>query len=313
MSSAPNDGFLLAYFLSEKDPEGEQIRFAISVGAEPTSWIPIDQGRPVLRSSVGEQGVRDPFLVRDAANGRILLIATDLRVWPDNAWERAVRWGSRSVVIWETTDLIEWSAPRLVEVAPSTAGNAWAPKAYWSAPRECWLLFFASALYGSDAREDRQYQRMMVAETDDFCSFRPAAVYLDRGHDVIDSAFVEHRGRWHRFSADAAPCGDPLLGGAIFHERGHALDDPRYASVAAGLGRPELERGEGPAVATSLDGERVFLLIDEFGLRGYQLFESSDLDSGEWSHRDAALPAGARHGSLLAISSQEIDRLMAGT
>jgi hypothetical protein len=31
--------------------------------------------------------------------------------------------------VWEAADLVRWSAPGLVPVAPETAGNVWAPDA----------------------------------------------------------------------------------------------------------------------------------------------------------------------------------------
>ena len=64
--------------------------------------------------------------------------------------------------------------------------------------------------------------------------------------------------------------------------------------------------GEGPAVAADPVGGRWYLLADEFGHRGYQLFETDDLTTGRWDHvPEASLPLGARHGSLLTITASE--------
>lgn len=51
--------------------------------------------------------------------------------------------------------------------------------------------------------------------------------------------------------------------------------------------------------------------VDEFGLRGYQLFSTGDLATAEWEHLPGAdLPDGARHGSVLAITADERARLL---
>ncbi|MGG5173357.1 hypothetical protein ACQR35_14495 [Pseudarthrobacter sp. J1738] len=50
--------YLLAYFTSEAAENGEQLRFAVSNGTEPTSFIPIAGGEPALQSSLGEGGLR---------------------------------------------------------------------------------------------------------------------------------------------------------------------------------------------------------------------------------------------------------------
>jgi hypothetical protein len=314
-TSTSFDGYLLAYFRTELEEDGEAIRLAVSTWSRPDSWAVLNGDRPILRSEVGLRGARDPFLVRDERVGKFFVLATDLRTWPDHdaAWNRSLRHGSRALLVWESADLVTWSEARLVEVAPPAAGNVWAPKAFWSTARHCWLVFWASALFGDD--EDRtpgSYQRILVAETEDFSTFSKPRVHLDVGHDVIDLTFLQDGDAWYRFSANAhVPGGSPDLGNHIFEERGTALEDPDYAPLVIDIGKPELQRGEGPAAAPAIDGSGAFLLIDEFLLRGYQLFETRDLASGEWRHvPDAQLPPGARHGSLLAISAAERDRLL---
>ncbi|KQQ05593.1 MULTISPECIES: glycoside hydrolase family 43 protein [unclassified Rathayibacter] len=298
-------GFLLAYFLPGEREDGERVRLAVSEGATPESFLPLPIEVPVPR--VGERGARDPFLVRDAATDRFIMVATDLRTWPDGDWHRAVRRGSRSILVWHSSDLVDWSDASLHEVAPEAAGNAWAPKAYWSTERGCWLVFFSSGLFAPESdRRAAAHQRILVVETPDFAAFSPARVALDTGRDVIDAAFLERGDEWLRFTVEAESVGGVS---AITLARGPSLDGP-FETVRSGIGTPELAQGEGPAVASSPDGERTWLLIDEFGLRGYRVFVSDDPRSGAFEPvRGARLPADARHGSLLALDRDEADRL----
>lgn len=297
--------YLLSYFLTEEHG-GEDVRFAVSDGPTPYRFTPVAGGVPILRSPRGEGGTRDPFIVR--TEDGFVVIATDLRVGPDGDWKRTTRQGSRDIVVWHSPDLLTWSDPAYRTVAPEHAGNAWAPKAFYDRARETWLVFFASALYADgDDREAGSYQRILAVPTMDFDTFGEPEVVIDVGHDVIDATFLEHDGRWYRFSANAhAPGGLPHTGHHIFEEVGGSLTGDDFLPLAVDIGKDAMRQGEGPAVAADPGGGRWYLLADEFGYRGYQLFETDDLAAGTWSHvTDASLPPCARHGSLLAITSDE--------
>ncbi|WP_415854099.1 glycoside hydrolase family 43 protein [Sinomonas sp. G460-2] len=306
------DGFLLAYFGNGAQPDAEQVRIAVTPRRDPGTWLPLNGGRPVVRSDVGEHGVRDPFILRDGSRGRFVLLATDLRTYPDADWARAVRHGSRSIVVWDSTDLVHWSRPRLAAVAPAEAGNAWAPKAFWSGERNAWLVFFASAVYeGPDRREER-HQRILVAETRDFSRFSPASTYLDPGHDVIDATFLQWHDEFSRFTADSLTNRPGEEWRFVSQERGTALTSTDWAPVARDLGAGSQRHAEGPAPFAALDGGGAYLLLDEFELRGYQLYSSRSPHDAEWEHvASARLPEGARHGSVIPITAAERERLIA--
>lgn len=311
------DGFLLAYFQNGNGPDSEQVRFAVTTGREPDDWTAIAGGEPALVSDVGEGGVRDPFIARDPRTGSFVLIGTDLRTYPGEDWARAVRRGSRSIVVWTSEDLVSWTPPRLAEIAPETAGNAWAPKAFWSDEREAWLVFFAAALYpaalsptGSD-RTVQEHQRLLVTETRDFERFTPARTYLDPGHDIIDATFLQWRGEFLRFTADSLTDDPETRSAFVSQERGGALLPSNFRLVSRELGAGTQARAEGPAVFAALDGQAAYLLLDEFELRGYQLYRSTAPQVGAWQHQPAArLPEGARHGSVIPITAAERERLL---
>ena len=105
----------------------------------------IGGGNPILISDIGEMGARDPFLIRDVHNpSHFYLIATDLRIANGKGWDVAQYAGSRSLLIWESEDLIQWSKVRSVEIGVKEAGCVWAPEAIYDQKRESYLVFFAS-------------------------------------------------------------------------------------------------------------------------------------------------------------------------
>lgn len=308
--SDPATGWLLAYFTPDRR-DGEQVRFAVSAGPRPDDFRVLAGGAPVLRSDIGEKGARDPFLVRHASGFTVL--ATDLRTHDDDDWHRTTRHGSRSLLTWHSPDLTGWTAPHLIEVAPLEAGNAWAPKAFYDDEAHLWRVFWASATYDADSdRAAGSHQRILTATTRDFTRFGPPRVHLDPGHDVIDLTFARVNGHLYRFSANAMSTDpDRTIGSHILLEHGQHLLDPSFEVLAVDVGKPELERGEGPAVAVAHDGNECYLLIDEFTGRGYTLFSTPDpREQGFQPVPGARLPPHARHGSLLAITDAERDRLV---
>jgi hypothetical protein len=309
-------GYVFAYFTSADDDDGEQVRFARSAGADPLEWDILNSGRPVLRSNVGEKGVRDPFLLRAAGlpgeQAKYYLLATDLRIagrGPRTAWADSIRAGSRSIVVWKSQDLLSWSEPRLVGIAPPDAVNAWAPEATFDPATGTYLVYWASTLQAPGGGEaPNSYHRMFCAKTADFTTFSAPRVWVDKGWSVIDCTVVYADGYFYRFSKDelSADSSSPDAR-HITVERSEVLDSTRYDMVATGLGRNHLAHGEGPIVVRG--GQQWFLFIDEFGLRRYTVFVSDSLAAGKWAPVSAKLPAGASHGSILALSRGEWDRL----
>jgi hypothetical protein len=307
----PAEAFLFAYFCPEGAPDGEQVRFAVSEPGDPLHYQPLNAGAPLLVSNVGERGVRDPFLVRSRLTGKFHLLATDLRAHGGD-WERAVRHGSRSILVWDSADLVDWTGPRLIELMGPNAGNTWAPEAFFDAESGSYVVFWASSLYQDSGHADTSYHRMIYSTTRDFVTFSEPAVYLDRGHSVIDSTMIEHAGHIYRFTKDERErSGSGPHSKFIFQERGESALDPAYVPVREGIGGGAMEHGEGPIVLQAPDGAGWYLFLDEFGLRGYVAFHSSDIAAGTWEPvEDALLPPGARHGSVLPITLAERERLL---
>lgn len=309
-----NTSYLFAYFRGEGIENGEQVYFAVSHPDRPLDFTELNGNQPVLVSGVGEGGVRDPYLVRNQLTGEFHLLATNLRIFASESWEDAIQHGSRSLVVWDSPDLIQWSPARLVDVAPPAAGCTWAPEAVFDSASGQYAVVWASTLYDDDLKhQGESHLRILASHTADFRTFSDAAVYFDPGYSVIDTTFIEHEGSVHRFSKDERPASENNpYGKYVFHERGTGVFADDFQLVQDGLGAGILSHGEGPAIVRSPDGQRWFLLIDEFSGRGYAAFESDDLDAGQWRPaQNAQLPAGARHGSLLPITHEERAQLLA--
>jgi hypothetical protein len=317
-AAAPFRGYLFVYFTGEGTANGEQIYVAASRGNDPLRFDELNNRQPVLTSTLGERGVRDPFIIRSPRGDRFFLIATDLRIFGNGDWDRAQRHGSRSIMVWESRDLVHWSNQRSVQVSPPTAGNTWAPEAFWDASRGVYVVFWASKLYAASDPDHtgENYNRMLYATTTDFVTFSEPHVWLDPGHSVIDSTLIQHQGTFYRFTKDERdPSSSSPCAKFITEEKSTDILDPTYDLVAECVGRatassPGVSRGEGPAVFKSNTGNKWYLFIDEFGGRGYVPFETTDLASGRWTMSAGfQLPASPRHGTVLPVTQAEHNRI----
>jgi beta-xylosidase len=310
-------GYLFAYFTGEGTADGEQIRYALSRGNDPLHWRELNQGKPVLTSTIGEKGLRDPFVIRSPKGDKFYLIATDLRMYQNSSgsWDDVQRHGSKSIMIWESTDLVHWTDQRLVKVAPDNAGNTWAPEAYWDDSLGEYVVFWASKLYADDdpGHTGSTYNKMLYATTKDFRTFSEPKVWDDPGYSVIDSTVVKYKGTYYRYTKDerdptsSSPCAKFITG-----EKSTSLTSTKYDLVADCIGSGAMDRGEGPTVFKSNTEKKWYLFIDEYGGRGYVPFETTDLDSGRWTpSTNYQLPASPRHGTVLPVTQAEYDRLLA--
>ncbi|WP_277208793.1 family 43 glycosylhydrolase [Isoptericola croceus] len=333
VSTAETDlaAYVFPYFAGERSADDEKIYLAVSESDEPTAWQTLNAGEPVLESTLGTEGLRDPFIIRAPEDDTYYLIATDLQIYGGGNFGRAQETGSRSLMVWESTDLVNWSDQREAEIAPENAGNLWAPEAYWDEAHQEFLVFWASALYPDDvAPEDRRiassYQRMMYATTTDFVEFSEPEVWIDMprgaGRGMIDSTIVEEDGTYYRFTKDEADMTVRQESSDDLRLTQGVSDGDGWDLIAEriGVGEPNpwggtFTSGEGPTVFPSLTDDRWYMMIDQpsyHGGQGYLLFESDDLTSGEWtSVPDAELPRSPRHGTVIPITAAEQAALLA--
>jgi hypothetical protein len=301
-------GYLFAYMTGEGSANGEQVYFALSNGDNPLSYRALNNGQPVMTSNLGERGARDPFLIRSPQGDRYFMIATDLRIYGNGDWDRASRHGSRSLLVWESTNLVNWSAPRLVQVSPPAAGNTWAPEAYWDASRNAYVVFWASKLYSTSGHTDNTYHRMMYATTTDFRTFSPAQVWVDKGYSTIDSTVIQHNGTYYRYTKDersGTSCGKFILS-----ETSSTLTSTNWAFQRECIGSGSINQGEGPLVFKSNTENRWYMFIDEYGGRGYIPFTTTNLAGGQWTAVSGySLPGRPRHGSVLPLTAAEYQAL----
>ncbi|MFC8302996.1 immunoglobulin-like domain-containing protein [Specibacter sp. NPDC057265] len=307
-------GYAFSYFKGEGSATGEQIYFGKSIGNDPLQWEDVNNSEPVLSSTLGEMGVRDPFVIRSPEGDKFYMIATDLKIHGSGDWGKAQTWGSRNLMVWESTDLLTWSEQRSVQVSDENAGNTWAPEAYYDDELGAYVVFWSSKIYTTADHSDSNNNRIMYATTRDFVTFSDPQEYYNPGYQVIDTTMIKNEGNIYRFTKDERNrTAESPDGKTIFMERGAGiLDVDSFTTLATGIGTGTINAGEGPTVFKSNTEEKWYLFIDEFGGRGYVPFETTDLDSGTWTPSAAyTMPTAPRHGSVIPVTAAEMAALAA--
>lgn len=346
--SATTEAYFWTFFTGEGQG-AERVSIAASKGNDALSWNTLNGGQPVFSSTVGTQGLRDPFLLRAPGGDKFYMIATDLKVdGLAGGFTTAQISGSRFIEVWESNDLVTWSAQRHVKVSGDDAGNTWAPEAYWDDKLDTFVVYWASNLYPTTNPADRTavtYNRMMYATTDDFVTFSDPKPWIDvrrgAGLGTIDSTVAKVGDVYHRFTKDEesmtirqekstelrAPITGTLPGSSGAADQWTLVKE----RVASGLPNGEpggvYSSGEGPNIFRAnpgdVNGLDWFLFIDQPNYHGgpnhYVPFGTTSLDSGTWQPLGAKLRQGLpqnadggkpRHGTVLPITRAEYQRVL---
>ncbi|MGN0182274.1 MAG: LamG-like jellyroll fold domain-containing protein, partial [Candidatus Ornithomonoglobus sp.] len=299
--------YLFAHFIGTENSEDcEQIYFSVS--DDGTTWKTINGGAPMLRSTIGEKGVRDPYILR-GEDGKFFVIATDLSIYnrrdDSNRWGTCQTAGSKSIVIWESNDLVNWSEARLVEVADKNAGCTWAPEAVYDTEKDAYMVFWASKV--SD--DGYSTQRIYRSYTKDFKVFTEPEIYIDGGNvSNIDTTIVSDKGVYYRFTKNESKSSITMM-------KAVSLDGP-WADVSTytinGTAGNTVTGYEGPAIYKLNGTDNWCLLLDYYSKsQGYKPFTTTDISKGVFtSAADFSFDATYRHGTVMPITTEEYNELI---
>ena len=304
--SEPTSAYLMVHFTGES-ARGEQIYFSVS--EDGLHWTELNNGEPVLVSTLGDKGVRDPSIIRSPDGKKFYLLATDLRIANRKGWGAARFHGSTSLVFWESTDLVNWSAPWMVDVASAIpeAGCAWAPEAIYDDSTGDYFVYWTTLSPRDGVNEGRIY----YARTKDFRSFTPPELYIERKGpgDIIDTQIIEVKGQKHRYYRASRDLQITIEGANSLTGSWERIGDIAHLGYTG-------RQVEGPAFFKFNQEQKWALLVDKPGQGGYFPIVITNFDD---PHSFKVLPADAysfgagekRHGGVLNITRSELAALRA--
>lgn len=292
--------YLFVHFTSEQ-PDGEQVYFAYS--DDGMHWQDLNGDKPVFRSAIGEEGVRDPFMIMHPTNGKYYIIATDLRIAAGKGWGVAQHQGSRDIIVWETSDITNWGQPRSITVGVDNAGCVWAPESIWDEEEQAFFVFWSSMVQFDG--DPHPKQRIYAAHTKDFISFTKPFVYYEAENHVIDMNIIYDNGWYYRFMKDETT--KKIKMDRVKTLIGAEAQDIHVPVLAS------LDGVEGPQTYKLPDG-RWCLIVDQFGKGlGYLPIIINDLENGDFviAAQDAYSMGATkkRHGSVTIIPDGDLSKL----
>jgi len=304
------EAYLFVHFREKETTDGEQVYFALS--KDGFHWEQVNDGKPVLWSKMGDKGVRDHTIIRTKDN-KFFILATDLSLagcyktkYKSN-WVNIARYGSKSLSLWESDDLIHWSPQRMITLGNDDFGCLWAPDIIYDKENNDYVIHWSSAHVSDNYKNKAIY----YTRTKDFVNFTKAELmYRKEDSGVIDSAIYEENGTYYRFLKSE---GNPT---AVILQKGKELTGTYTRIDAFDNEMQKLESAayEAPT-AFQLANGKWCLMLDFFGVRGdgqgYVPFIADDLASGRFIRSEEAFsfPYGFKHGTVLSITGEEYNHI----
>ncbi len=308
----PSDKYLMYYFKGDGAGQ-EQIWLAAS--RDGFHWFTLNDDQPILSSTMGEEGVRDPYIIRSSEGDRYYLIATDLKV-SSNGWGTNQTNGSKSIMVWESTDLVDWGEQRMVEISTLPyQGCTWAPEAIYDDTTGQYVVFWASKMTDSSSP---QYNMQVVycATTRDFVTFSEPEPFVTRDSytedeytTVIDTTMIKTENGYYRFTKNESTK-------RVFMERS---DNVRGDYEPVRISTYDSEEGvEGPEIYR-LPDDSFCLILDRYGSGGYFPYVTDSLVPEEeggtvqFTGLDTytyAFPVSPRHGTVLQVTDKEYNAVI---
>ena len=280
--------------------------------------------QPVLESDApgSELGVRDPHLIRSPEGDKYWILGTDSHAEGGGPGENGYNQlsASQSIVVWESTDLVNWSEPRLVYAGFANAGCVWAPEAIYDEAAGDYLVYWSSrdkSLNGTDQNALRVY----VSRTRDFHTFSEPKVWLSEDVDgsevnIIDTTIVRDGDQYYRFSTSdwntVIDVSDTLDDQDVLDVR----VDPEKSTPNGSWTRLVSRGGSSAAGFDGREGFTVYQLPDGTWCAmgdngGYRAFLTDDLSKGTFTATEASFPDGGfRHGTVMRLSKTEQERIL---
>lgn len=311
-----NERYFLGYFKGEGMADGEQIMFATSNGNTALDWTGLTGGWPSLVSQLGDQGLRDPHIVRSPDGDTFYMIATDLNWYDQGGY--AIN-DTQYIEVFESNDLVNWTPQRHVKVAPDNAGNAFAPESLWVDEIGAYAVFWAQSLWNDPVNRTGQGNaQMWYNVTRDFQTFSEPKVWQNPApQSRIDTTAIKVGDEYYRVTKNEAG----NAGSDIFSEK-HTdfLDSDIHAweLIAPALGRTTWQPNagyEGPVIFEANPGDtacpgQFYLWGDRYtNGGGYQAACEADIEATTWQPKSITMTnAGVprpRHGTVIPITLRE--------
>lgn len=302
--------YLFSHFREKITPDGEQVYFALS--KDGFNWKQLNNGKPILTSTMGERGCRDIEVIRLKTGGFVIL-TTDLSIayrMDENYqvnWKEVNSTGSKCLCMWKTDDFITFSEQKRIYFGRDDFGCMWAPEIFYDEINDEYLIHWGSTV----AEDNFTHMSIYCSTTKDFETFSPPKLFFTKDNEILDTHLVKFDGIYHLFYKNAE---HPSMNMHATSKNlyGPYEHDEAFEDYMATFEKPGSY--EAPTTLILPDG-RWCLMLDFFGCEkdkmGYVPFVSSKPGDSNFKRADESFsfPYGFKHGGIIEITDEEYDMI----
>ena len=289
--------YLFSYFKGN-EPENESINFALS--SDGYRFKPLNGNEPLLFNELGTKGIRDPFTFR-AQDGSFYIIGTDMR--SEAGWN-----SNHALCIWHSDDLVNWEQYPLIDMLDyglEGTCRAWAPEVFYDEEKEMYMIYWANCQH-KESTDEWTNTVMWYAYTKDFKQLEtpPQILYAPPcKKDAIDADIIYNDGTYYMYYKDENEK-------FICYVYSDKLEGPYKEPEKKNITLFD-EATEGCCMYKIHGSDDKLLIMDSYGEGRYVMQRTTDYVNFEKVPEDEYfLDFSPRHGSMLAISEEEYDRLV---
>jgi len=274
--------YLAAYMRGDDD---KQLYYAVS--DDGFKFRAINGGKPIVAASFDDKLIRDPMIIKDK-KGIYHLVAT-------------VSWQNRPFTVWDSKDLIVWENERLIDVAPENASKTWAPEFSYDEENDIYFVHWIA-----EVNDDWNTACIYYSTTHDFIHFSEPQVLFKDDTGILDANIIKVNGTYNL----------TYRKNGIWVVSSKSAQGPysdQYQLTA--------ENVEGPFAFSLNDGSGYGIVWDYFGRSaGFGLWTSPDFkkwtritnEKHPYYNEQVEFPEKIRHGSIVGLTQQELDKLLKG-
>jgi Beta-xylosidase len=253
-----------------------------------------------------KKAVRDPHILRGADGKTFFMVATDMK--SSDGWD-----SNRGIVMLKSTDLVHWTHATVNFPTrwPSTWANVtrvWAPETIYDPQTGKYIVYFSVLTSDGLVPYDKIYYCYANA---DFTDLEGEPVYLyDRGSATIDGdmVFNDADSLYHLFYKNEGQSGIcKVTSRTIIAPSGQAAGS-QWSSPTGTLQQTS-QPVEGVGVFKLINSDNWVMMYDCYTSGHYQYCSSPDLYNFTYVQDNYSI--GARHGTTMAITAEEAQRLVA--
>jgi hypothetical protein len=259
-------------------------------------WTALNNDSSFLKPTVGlEQLMRDPCVIKG----------------PDSLYHMVWTpgWNEKGIGYANSPDLIHWSDQQYIEVMKheEKARNCWAPEIFYDQKSKQYMIFWATTIEGRFAgthskKENNYNHRIYFVTTSDFKEFSETDILYDMDFNVIDATLIAHQNKYVMFLKDETiepvPQKNIRLATSSNLTGGYSVASPPITGNYW---------AEGPTVLKAKDGWIVY--FDKYREKKMGAVFSKDLNVWTDISLKIKFPEGVRHGTVLKVSKDILDRL----